>query len=98
MGLETACSLAVQLQLIGPHPLALDAQGGPSCRIGTLFPQQAALYTKAPGVHAWQRLNFIDHLNAQRAATGQAALTPDEEEAVTLNSVDLVFDSEQILI
>jgi hypothetical protein len=98
MGLEAACSLTMQLQLIGPPPLAREEQGRPSCRIGTLFPQQAALYTKPPGVHAWQRLNFIDHLNAQQAEKGLPPLTPEAEQTVTLNSVDLVFDSEQILI
>jgi len=98
MGLEASCSFAMQLQLIGPAPLARDEQNGPSCRIGTLFPQQAALYTKPPGVHAWQRLNFIDHLNTQRVEKGLLPLSPEEEQTVTLNSVDLVFDSEQILI
>jgi hypothetical protein len=88
----------MQLELIGPHPLARDERGGPSCRIGTLFPQQAALYTRPPGVHAWQRLNFIDYLNAQRAARAQPPLTPDEEQAAILKSVDLVFDDEHILI
>ena len=88
----------MQLELIGSHPLARVEQDGQACRIGTLFPQHAVLYTRPPGVHAWQRLNFVDHLNAQRAAKGLAALTPDEEQAVTLNSVDLVFDSEHILI
>jgi hypothetical protein len=88
----------MQLNLIGPHPFARDAQGTQLTRIGTLFPEQAALYTLAPGVHAWQRLNFLEHLNARRSSRGLPPLTPDEEQAICANSVDLVFDSDHILI
>jgi len=49
-------------------------------------------------VHAWQRVNFTDHLNAQRLAAGQPALTPDEEASVAANSVDLIFEADHILI
>jgi hypothetical protein len=88
----------MQLEVIGPHPFARDDQGGQQTRIGTLFPDYSALYTQAPGVHAWQRLNFIDRLNEQRRAKGAPPLTPDEEQAVSCNSVDLVFDTDHILI
>jgi hypothetical protein len=88
----------MQLELIGPHPLARDEQGQQLTRIGTIFPEHNALYTQVPGVHAWQRLNFIDHLNARRASQNLPALTPEEEQAVSTNSVDLVFESDHILI
>lgn len=88
----------MQLELIGPHPLAQDDQGRQLTRIGTLFPEQATLYTLAPGVHAWQRLNFIEHLNRQRAAQSAPPLTPEEEQLIATNSVDLVFESDHILI
>jgi hypothetical protein len=88
----------MQLELIGPHPLARDGEGRQLTRIGTLFPPYCALYTQPPGVHAWQRLNFIDHVNAQRAAKGQPPLSSEEEEALTANSVDLVFESDHVLI
>jgi hypothetical protein len=88
----------MQLQLIGPHPFAKDDQGRQLARIGTIFPDQGVLYTQAPGVHAWQRLSFIDHLNAQRAAKGERPLAPEEEEAVSARSVDLVFEADHILI
>ncbi|HWW02515.1 MAG TPA: hypothetical protein VNZ64_22650 [Candidatus Acidoferrum sp.] len=87
-----------KLELIGPHPLARDDQGRQLTRIGTLFPDYATLYTLAPGVHAWQRLNFIEHLNRQRTAKGAPPLTPGEEQTVETNSVDLVFESDHILI
>ena len=88
----------MQVEVIGPPPFARDPQGGLLTRIGTLFPDQNVLYTQSPGVHAWQRLNFIDHLNAQRAASSMAPLTPDEEQAITANSVDLIFEADHILI
>ena len=94
-----ACySYAMQLDVIGPHPFAQDEQGRQLTRIGTLFTGQGVLYTKTPGVHAWQRLDFIDGLNAQRTAAGKPALTPDEEESVAAHSVDLVFEADHILI
>ena len=69
----------MQLQVIGPHPFAQDEQGQQLTRIGTLFPEHAVLYTKPPGVHAWQRLDFIEYLNNQRASQGAAPLSPEEE-------------------
>lgn len=88
----------MQLELIGPHPFARDDQGRQLTRIGTIFPEYGALYTLAPGVHAWQRINFVEHLNTQRAAKGLSALSPEEEEKLAARSVDLVFEADHILI
>jgi hypothetical protein len=88
----------MQLEVIGPRPFARDAQGQLATRIGTLFPERKVLFTQAPGVHAWQRLNFIDCLNAQRAASSLPPLTPVEEQALATDSVDLIFESDHILI
>lgn len=88
----------MQIELIGPHPFACDAEGGQLTRIGTIFPAYGVLYTNPPSVHAWQRLNFIDHLNTKRAGQGLPALSPDEEESISTNSVDLFFEPNQILI
>src|SRR6266404_3838820 len=88
----------MQVELIGPHPFARDEQGRQLTRIGTLFPASGTLYTKPPGVHAWQRLNFIDYLNSQRIAKGLPGLTLEEEQNTANNSVDLVFESDHILI
>jgi hypothetical protein len=88
----------MQLELIGPHPLARDEQGGQLTRIGTLFLDPAILYTRPPGIHAWQRLNFIEYLNVERASKGLPKLSPEEEQRISCNSVDLVFDSDHILI
>ena len=88
----------MQLEIIGPHPLARDSQGQQITRIGTIFPAWNALYTQAPGVHAWQRLRFIEHVNHQRSAQNLPPLTQEEEEAVAAGSVDLVFEADHILI
>jgi hypothetical protein len=86
------------LELIGPRPFERDAQGVQLTRIGTLFPEHGALWTQPPGVHALQRLNFIERLNAQRAAKGLPALSLEEEQQVCVNSVDLIIESDRILI
>ena len=88
----------MQLEVIGPHPFARDDQGRQLTRIGTLFPEQAALYTQPPGVHAWQRVGFVDHLNAERVAKGLPPLLPQAEQDITASSVDLVFEPDHILI
>ncbi|MFO1498381.1 MAG: hypothetical protein U1G07_08320 [Verrucomicrobiota bacterium] len=67
-------------------------------RIGTIFPGRWFLYTQPPGVHAWQRMGLIEHLNADRAASGLPGLTTADEEAVCRESVDLFFEPDHILI
>jgi hypothetical protein len=86
------------LELIGPHPLACDDQGRQLTRIGTLFPHHCALGTQQPGVHALQRLAFIERLNAERARKALPPLSLEEEERLSAESVDLIFEPDQILI
>jgi hypothetical protein len=86
------------MELIGPHPFELDAQGNQKTRIGTLFLDCGFLYTAPPCVHAWQRMAFIERLNANRSATGHPALTLEDEERLCANSVDLIFDPDHVLI
>ena len=88
----------MQLELIGPHPFALDEQGRQITRIGTLFPSYGALWTQLPGVHAMQRLGFIERVNAHRAAKALPPLTLEEEEQLSAESVDLIFEADHILI
>jgi len=90
--------MGTQLEIIGPHPFARDDQGQQLTRIGTIFPDQLVLYTQPPGVHAWQRLNFIECFNTRRAAQGQPRLSPEEEQSISSNSVDLVFEADHIMI
>jgi hypothetical protein len=88
----------MQLELIGPHPFARDEQGRQITRIGTLFPPYGALWTQVPGVHALQRLGFIDRVNAERARKTLPPLSLEEEEKLSAESVDLIFEPDQILI
>jgi hypothetical protein len=98
MNIGSHLSAVMKLELIGPHPFAVDPNGRQVTRIGTLFPDYGSVYTQVPGIHAWQRLNFIDHLNARRVAAGQPVLSPEEEENVESKSVDLIFEPDHILI
>jgi hypothetical protein len=88
----------MEVELIGPHPLKADKQGAQPAHIGTAFPEFGVLYTQPPGVHAWQRQGFIDCLNDRRAAQSVPPLTPEDEERICTNSVDLIFEPELILI
>ena len=85
------------IEVIGPHPLERDATGRQKTRIGTIFPFWRTLVT-LPGIHATQCLAFVDRLNEPRRAAGQPPLTPEEEEAVSARSVDLIFETDHILI
>lgn len=88
----------MQLELIGPHPFEADKQAAQPAHIGTVFPEFGVLYTQPPPVHAWQRQGFIDSLNAKRAAKSQPPLTPEDEDRICENSVDLIFEPNLILI
>jgi len=85
------------IEVIGPHPFECDATGRQKTRIGTAFPFWQTLVT-LPGIHATQRLAFVDRLNETHRAAGQPPLTSAEEEEVYARSVDLVFEADQILI
>jgi hypothetical protein len=88
----------MQLELIGPHPFAQDERGRQITRIGTLFPAYGVLWTQLPGVHALQRLGFIDRLNGERAGKALPPLSLEEEDQLSAESVDLIFEADHILI
>ena len=88
----------MHLELIGPHPFDRDEQGRQRIAIGTIFPFEGVLYTQPPAVHACQRAGYIDHVNAARARKQLPPLSSAEEEALSANSVDLIFEPAQILI
>lgn len=85
------------IEVIGPPLFERDASGKPKTHIGTIFPHRRTLVT-LPGIHASQRLAVIDRLNEQRSAEGRPPLTPEEEEIEFIQSVDLIFEGDQILI
>ena len=85
------------IEVIGPQPFERDAAGKQVTHIGTVFPFRRTLVT-LPGIHATQRIAFIDHLNQRRLASGQPPLTDAEEEMEYARSVDLIFEADHILI
>ncbi len=85
------------LEIIGPLPFERDAYGQLKTRVATIFPKHKTLIT-TPGIHAWQRTEFITHLNRKRMAAGLPQLTFAEEEAECADSVDLLIEPDAILI
>ena len=85
------------MKIIGDRIFAKDADGMPLSRIGTIFFRTPGLVTKK-GVHAMQRLMWIEEVNAERAKNGQPAMTMAEEDAEMAESVDLIFTEDLVLI
>ncbi|TAN37191.1 MAG: hypothetical protein EPN23_06480 [Verrucomicrobia bacterium] len=85
------------LRIIGEHPLATNGGGALKSRIATIFPRAGVLVT-LPGIHATQRLAYVQDLNQQRQKAGQPPLTDDEEAQEWEQSVDLITDPDRILI
>lgn len=87
----------MKLRILGAHPLATDREGRLLSRIGTIFPRTRTLVT-LPGIHATQRIAYIADLNSTRLAAGQTKLDEEDEMSEWQNSVDLIMDSDCVLI
>ena len=85
------------MKTIGDPIFAKDAGGALLSRIGTIFFRTPGLVTKR-GVHAMQRMWWIDSLNATRKAEGLPPLTEAEENEELAQSADLIFTDEYVLI
>ena len=83
--------------MIGGHPLAKGADGKLISRIGTLFPRSRTLVT-LPGIHATQRVAYVDDLNATRRSNGFPPLSEEDEMLEWQQSVDLIMEDDTILI
>ena len=81
------------LQIIGDHPLERDEQGNLRSRIATIFPRGNVLIT-LPGIHATQRIAYVDHVNRERTAKGLPPLTDDEQFSEWEHAVDLIIDED----
>ena len=86
-----------RMKILGERIFAKDAEGNLLSRIGTIFFRTPGLVTKR-GVHAMQRLMWIEAVNAERAKRGMPAMTMSEEDAEMSESVDLIFTDDQVLI
>lgn len=85
------------MKILGEKIFARDAEGNLVSRIGTLFLRTPGLVTMR-GVHAMQRQMWIDELNRERAAEGEAPLSRAEADEEFQESVDLVFTDDHVLI
>ncbi len=85
------------LRIIGESPLRRPEANVPPVRIGTVFPRAGVLVT-LPGIHATQRLAYVQDLNARRLQAGQPPLTEEEEVNEWAQSVDLIIEGDRILI
>lgn len=84
-------------RIIGEHPLAKNQNGKLKSRIATVFPFSNTIVT-LPGIHATQRMAFIDALTRQRLERGLGPMSRSEEAAEWRNSVDLIMEDDTILI
>jgi hypothetical protein len=87
----------MSVEIIGPRPFETDAEGRLKSRVATVFPRHRVLVT-LPGIHAWQRMQFLEWLNAERSQANQPPLKPEEEAAVCAHSVDLFIEPALFLI
>mgnify|MGYP007070249966 CR=1 FL=1 len=85
------------MKILGDAIFAKDENGRLKSRIGTIFFKTPGLVT-LPGVHATQRMAWIDALNAGRKAAGQAELSCNEAADEAAQSADLIFTPECVLI
>lgn len=85
------------VRVIGPDPLAKDAEGRKLTRIATVFVGDNTVVT-LPGIHATQRLEFFDELAKQRKQSGLSPLTTQEERDRSDNAVDIVREDDCLLI
>ena len=75
-------------EIIGPHPL--ETEGGGGHYVGTVFPFDMVILS-GPGVHALQKMEYINRINTQRAESGLAPLTSEQVLNKVNNSVDLII-------
>lgn len=85
------------LRIIGESPVRRPGAEAPAVRIGTIFPHAGVLVT-VPGIHATQRIAYVEYLNAARKTAGQPPLNDDEMTAEWVQSVDLIMEGDHILI
>ena len=84
-------------RIIGEDVLAKDANGKLKSRIATVFPYGNMIVT-LPGIHATQRLAYVDLLKQQRTEFGLAPVSREEEANEWRNSVDLIMEDDTVLI
>lgn len=85
------------MKILGDAVFAKGADGKLKSRVGTLFLKTPGLVT-INGIHAMQRVAWIEELNRLRAAEGGKPLSETEAADELDNSVDLIFTDDTVLI
>lgn len=85
------------MKILGDKIFAKGEGGVLKSRVGTLFLRTPGLVTEK-GIHAMQRVMWLDEVNRMRAETGLGPMTPEEEDEELSQSVDLVFTERFALI
>jgi hypothetical protein len=85
------------VQFIGEDLLARDRDGKLCSRIATVFPAGGTVVT-IPGIHAMQRIAYVEQLDRQRVTSGLPPLTEDQQEAIWSAAVDLVIDEDGTIL
>lgn len=87
----------MNIRVLGEHPLAKDSEGKLLSRIGTVFPRSRTLVT-LPGIHAMQRVAYVNDVNATRQRFNLSPLSEEDEMVEWQQSVDLIMEPDAILI
>ena len=85
------------MKILGDPIFAKNADGSLKSRIGTIFFRTLGLVTQQ-GIHALQRVAWIEEVNRGRVAAGLKPLSAMEEADEMAESVDLIFTEDQVLI
>jgi len=85
------------LRILGTRPLNREGGTRLKSRIATIFPRHQTLVT-LPGIHATQRLAFLDCLESEHLAAHGQPLSPMERTAVWASAVDLIVEENSMLI
>ena len=81
------------MKVLGEAIFSKDENGRLNSRTGTMFFRTPGLVTRR-GVHAMQRMWWIEDINAERAAKGLGAMSANE----AADSVDLIFTEDKVMI
>lgn len=85
------------MKILGDKIFARNEDGSLKSHVGTVFFRTPGIVT-IKGVHATQRLAWVEELNRERAEKGEAPLTDAEAEAEWAESVDILFTEKWVLI
>lgn len=85
------------VRFIGPDPRLRGGEGHSPVHIATCFPLEEAVVT-VPGIHAMQRMAFLEQLNEERRGKGLPLLSAEEENQLWHRAVDLILEGDNVFI